>query len=121
MIRKAIIQSKSSNEVNQSVDGTKDDYESVWDIFHSVVEGGDTYLYSPNTPKSDLEKYWLAPHMHTYVYEDANGAIVGTYNLKQNQIDLGSHIANAGFMVKPEFQGKGIGSEMCKHCLAKAK
>lgn len=59
--------------------------------------------------------------MHTYVYEDVNGSIVGTYVLKPNQIGLGSHVANAGFMVKPEFQGKEIGSQMCKHCLATAQ
>jgi ribosomal protein S18 acetylase RimI-like enzyme len=59
--------------------------------------------------------------MHTYVYENADGTVVGTYVLKPNQVDLGSHIGNAGFMVSPDFQGKGIGSAMCEHCLTTAQ
>jgi ribosomal protein S18 acetylase RimI-like enzyme len=121
MIRKAIFQAKDSDGTHSVIEGAQSDYDAVWDVFHSVVSSGDTYLYSPNTPKSDLAKYWFGPHMHTYVYENADGAIVATYVLKPNQVDLGSHIANAGFMVNPDFQGKGIGSAMCEHCLATAK
>lgn len=59
--------------------------------------------------------------MHTFIYENEDGQIVGTYILKPNQIDLGSHIANASFMVHPKFQGQGIGKKLCEHCLKMAK
>ena len=41
--------------------------------------------------------------------------------IKPNQPDLGSHVANASFMVNPKFQGQGIGSKLCEHCLQTAK
>ena len=46
---------------------------------------------------------------------------MGTYIIKPNQPDLGSHIANASVMVHPKYQGKGIGKILCEHCLKTAK
>lgn len=37
---------------------------------------------------------------------------IGTYVLKPNQPGLGSHVANAGYMVKSDYAGKGIGKAM---------
>jgi ribosomal protein S18 acetylase RimI-like enzyme len=47
--------------------------------------------------------------------------ILGTYILKANQPGLGSHVANAGFMVAPSAQGRGIGRTMGEHCLREAQ
>jgi GNAT superfamily N-acetyltransferase len=58
--------------------------------------------------------------MKTFVMDD-NDEIVGTYIIKPNQIDLGSHIANCGYMVHPKHQGKGIGKLLCEHSLMIAK
>lgn len=99
---------------------TSADYDAVWDIFSQVIHSGDTYVFRPNTPKKDLAGLWLASNMHTYVYEK-NGTILGTYFIKANQIDLGSHIANAGYMVHPNAQGKGIGKQLCEHSLDEAR
>jgi GNAT superfamily N-acetyltransferase len=55
-----------------------------------------------------------------YVAEDA-GPIVGTYVLKANQVGLGSHVANAGFMVSPAARGVGVGRAMGEHSLAEAR
>lgn len=93
-----------------------EDYDAVWEIFSKVIETGDTYVFDPSTPKKDLEKHWFAPYMHTYVAEE-NGVIYGTYILKPNQIDLGSHIANAGYMVSPNAQGRGVGRQLCEHSI----
>lgn len=99
---------------------TKNDYNSVWEIFINVVQTADTYVFSPNTKKEDLVKHWLAPYMHTFVVEE-DSKIIGTYIIKPNQIDLGSHIANGSYMVHSNEQGKGIGKLMCEHSLIKAK
>ena len=47
--------------------------------------------------------------------------IFGTYIIKPNQIDLGSHIANCSYMVHPNAQGKGIGKLLCEHSITNAK
>ncbi|MEK7432925.1 MAG: GNAT family N-acetyltransferase [Cyanobacteriota bacterium] len=96
------------------------DLDSVWEIFQKVIKTGDTYVFYPDTPKKDLNKHWLAPYMNTYVVEE-NGEILGTYIIKPNQIDLGSHIANASYMVNLDKQGRGIGKLMCEHSLNEAK
>jgi ribosomal protein S18 acetylase RimI-like enzyme len=101
-------------------EATLQDYDGIWDIFHQVIQTGDTYVFSPNTPKEDLAKLWFAPYMKTFVAEE-NGQILGTYFIKPNQIDLGSHIANCGYMVHPDTRGKGIGKILCEHSLQIAK
>ncbi len=95
------------------------DYDAVWSIFHQVIQTGDTYVFDPNTRKEDLAKHWFAPYMRTYVAED-KGDILGTYILKPNQIDLGSHIANCSYMVHPQAQGKGVGKLLCEHSIQNA-
>jgi len=47
--------------------------------------------------------------------------VAGTYILRPNQPVLGSHVANAAFMVAPNARGLGIGREMGEHCLSEAR
>lgn len=90
------------------------DMEHIWTIFKKVIQSGDTYVFDPNATIDYVEKYWLTPHIDTFVAE-TNGEILGTYFIKPNQIDLGNHIANCGYMVSPSHQGKGIGRLLCEH------
>ena len=98
----------------------KKDLEGIWYIFKQVVAMGDTYVFDPETPREDLEKHWFAGHMHTYVAL-SNGRIVGTYILKPNQIDLGSHIANGSYMVDPGMWNRGVGRRMGTHSIGEAR
>lgn len=98
----------------------KSDYNQIWDIFSEVIKTGDTYVFYPNTPKTELEKHWFADNMTTFVAEKS-GRIQGSYIIKPNQIDLGTHIANCSYMVSPNAQGKGIGKQMCEYSLQFAK
>ena len=77
-------------------------------------------MFSPNTSKSDMSDLWMADQMHTYVLE-SKGKILGTYFIKPNHPDLGSHIANAGYMVHPDYHGQGIGKLLCEHSMAEAE
>lgn len=101
-------------------EATRSDYDAVWDIFHQVVATGDTYVFGPDTPKGDLQKYWFGPSIKTFVLTEGD-QVLGTYVIKPNQVDLGSHVANCGYMVNPAFQGKGIGKLLCAHSLEMAK
>ena len=82
----------------------KKDYEKIWDIFSSVIQTGDTYVFDPNTQKETLHKNWFADYMDTFVAVGTHEEIIGTYIIKPNQIDLGDHIANCSYMVSPQHQ-----------------
>jgi ribosomal protein S18 acetylase RimI-like enzyme len=64
--------------------------------------------------------YWFSPERHVYVAE-TEGSIVGTMWLKANQPGLGSHIANAAYMVSPKAQGKGVGRAMAEYSIEEAR
>jgi len=99
---------------------SENDMDAVWEIFQIIISTGDTYVFEPDTPEADLQKYWFASYMRTYVAE-INGQIAGTYIIKPNQSGLGNHIANCSYMVHPQFRGKGIGGTMCQHSIDIAK
>jgi L-amino acid N-acyltransferase YncA len=96
------------------------DRDAVWSIFHAVIAGGDTYTFDPDTSREDALAYWFHPEARTYVAE-SDGRVVGTYVMKPNQVGLGSHVANAGFMVSPAARGAGVGRAMGEHCLGEAR
>ena len=98
----------------------KEDREAIWQIFRAVVAGGDTYVFDPNISRRKALAYWLGPKTRCYVALSDQG-IVGSYILKANQPGLGSHVANAGFMVSPSARGRGIGRAMAEHCLLEAR
>ena len=98
----------------------RSDEDAVWDIFHAVVEPGDTYAFPSDMSRRDALAMWMAPAVHTYVACDES-SIVGTYIIRANQPGRGSHVANAAFMVSPSAQGRGVGRRMGEHCLAEAR
>src|SRR6266481_5238462 len=98
----------------------KEDREAIWQIFRAVVARGDTYVFDPNISRRKALAYWLGPKTRCYVALSDQG-IVGSYILKANQPGLGSHVANAGFMVSPSARGRGIGRAMAEHCLHEAR
>ena len=96
------------------------DEDAIWNIFRAVVAPGDTYVFDPHMPREDALAYWFGPDTHTYVAE-SKGQVVGTYILRPNQPALGSHVANAAFMVAPPARGSGVGRRMGEHCLVEAR
>jgi GNAT superfamily N-acetyltransferase len=99
---------------------TPQDADAIWDIFHAVVAGGDTYVFAPDTSRDEALDYFLGPDMVSRVAE-LDGTVVGMYKLIPNRRDLGRHVANASFMVHPSAHGKGVGRAMGEHCLDEAK
>ena len=96
------------------------DFDAIWPIFREVVAAGDTYVYDPLTTKDEARAIWMADEAQTYV-ASIEGRIVGTYILKANQTGLGRHVANAGYMVKQDCHGQGVGRAMCEHSLEEAR
>jgi L-amino acid N-acyltransferase YncA len=108
---------KSEIKIRKAV---SEDANAIWEIFREVVKTGDTYVFDPSISKEDALKSWMGPKYHVYVAE-SEGNVLGTYILKQNQQDLGSHIANGSYMVAPSGHGKGIGKAMALHSIEEAK
>ena len=98
------------------------DFEAIWPIFREVVERGDTYAFDPETTRAEARSIWMSDGVMTYVAcDDGDGEVVGTYILKPNQPGLGSHVANAAYMVRADAQGRGLGRAMCEHSLGEAR
>jgi L-amino acid N-acyltransferase YncA len=96
------------------------DHETVWQIIRSVISTGDTYVFAPNSSKEKMLNYWFSTDKHTYIAEE-DGEVLGTFYLKANQSDLGSHIVNAGYMVSENARGKGLGQSMAEFSLEEAR
>jgi len=99
---------------------TEADFPGIWAIFHEVVARADTYPFSPDTPKEEARAIWMQAPTATYVaVRDAR--VVGTYYIKPNQPALGAHVCNAGYMVRADARGLGVGRAMCAHSLGEAR
>jgi ribosomal protein S18 acetylase RimI-like enzyme len=96
------------------------DFDAMWLIFQAVVSTGTTYVFAPETSRQTAFDYWFGDSVASYVAED-NERVIGMYKLVANQRDLGSHVANASFMVNPNYCGHGAGKTMGLHCLREAK
>jgi GNAT superfamily N-acetyltransferase len=84
------------------------------------VASGDAFAFDPAISRSEALAAWFSIGAHTYVVEH-EGRILGSYLLKPNQPGLGSHVANAAFMVDPAARGLGLGRAMGEHCLSTAR
>jgi len=101
-------------------DATDADGDAIWDIFRVVVASGDTYAFDPDISRAEALSYWMQPANHCQLAQH-DGTVVGTYILRANQPGLGSHVANAAFMVAPTARGRGVGQAMGQHCLGEAR
>jgi ribosomal protein S18 acetylase RimI-like enzyme len=121
---------------------TEEDKPEIWKIIKAVIATGDTYVFAPDSGEEEMLAYWMSPEKWTYVAvwseppasagglnadasnndsSDLNGKIVGTFFLKANQPDLGSHVGNAGYMVAPEAKGKRVGRTMAEYSLEESR
>lgn len=97
-----------------------EEFELVWPIFEPIVREGKTYSYDPDITFEQAQAIWTAPEKQPYVALQADRA-VGTFYLRPNQLGLGNHICNGGFMVAPGQCGKGIGTAMARAMVNEAK
>ena len=91
------------------------DWPEVWKILEPVFRAGTTYAYSPEISEEEAKKEWIEAPMASFVYENEEKDIVGTYYIKPNQPALGAHVCNCGYIVDGKARGRGAASAMCKH------
>ncbi|MBX2861104.1 MAG: GNAT family N-acetyltransferase [Vampirovibrio sp.] len=96
------------------------DWNQIWPFFQQIVSARETYGLDPNWTKLDAFDQWFAPDKTVYVACKGD-TVAGTYYIRPNGHGPAVHVANAGFMVNPSFQGQGIGRLMGEHALEEAK
>jgi GNAT superfamily N-acetyltransferase len=85
-----------------------------------VVATGDTYPYRPDTSEEEAKAIWMAPS-HTVLVASSQDEVVGTAYYRPNMAGLGDHVANAGWMIRPDRQGEGIGRRFAGYVLEHAR
>ena len=97
-----------------------EDATAVWSIIEPIIRAGETYALDPQLSEAKALAYWFAPDKETFVAED-DGAIVGTYFMRQNQAGGGAHVCNCGYITGTAARGRGIARMMCRHSLEHAR
>lgn len=94
------------------------DFSAIEALFRSVMQTGDTYLYFADMPSAEIRNMWMSDRPYVAYVGDH---FVGTFVIRPNKVDRGSHVCNAGFMVSPEHRGKGLGRALGEYALSEAK
>lgn len=97
------------------------DWELIWPIMKKVFRAGETYAYSPSISAKEAYIVWIESPQETYVSIGKENEILGTYYIKPNQPELGSHVCNCGYIVSKNARNKGVATSMCEHSQQKAK
>lgn len=99
-----------------------EDFEEIYDIFCKVLSEGKTYSYTTAemTPDRSLA-YWIsAPGTHCFV-ADIEGRVAGVCAVRPNRTGRAGHVANASFIVHPEYRKMGIARALGERALKDAK
>jgi len=88
---------------------TRDDWQSIWPFFHTIVRDGRTYAYPDDLDSASAESLWMEEPPGLTVVAVADGRIIGSAKMGPNRGGRGAHIATASFMVDPAVQGRGTG------------
>lgn len=91
------------------------DWTPVWEILEPVFRAGETYPYSRDISENDAYQKWVILPAATYIVNNDDGQILGTYYIKPNQPTLGAHVCNCGYVVGSAARGQGVASLMCEH------
>ena len=99
-----------------------EDFEEIYDIFCHVLTEGKTYSYTLEemTPERSLA-YWIsAPGTHCFV-ADVGGKVAGVGALRPHRTGRAGHVANASFIVHPDYRRMGIARALGERVLQYAK
>lgn len=116
-------------------DATVADWGDIWPIFRRIIASGDTYCLPTEMMGGDARNLWfggprttvlvaLDPRRKPMVINPESpvvGAVVGTASIHPNQDGNGKHIANASFMIDPDYSGMGVGRQLGISAIARAR
>jgi ribosomal protein S18 acetylase RimI-like enzyme len=103
-------------------DATDEGWPAIWAFMSGIVAAGDTFCWDRDTTAEQARAMWChQPPGATVVAVGDDGVILGTAELHPNHGGGGAHVANAGFMVNPEYGGRGVGRALAEHILDRAR
>lgn len=97
------------------------DWPAVWAILEPAFRAGDSYPCAVDISEAEARRYWIETPPYTFVALDDAGAIVGTYYLRPDQMGLGAHVCNCGYVVAESARGRGLAVEMCRRSQEEAR
>jgi L-amino acid N-acyltransferase YncA len=101
-------------------EATEADFEKIWPIFQDIVKNGHTFVYSSDISFDEAKSIWFDTKFATYIAH-INDEIVGAYVIRPGHRDLGSHIANAAYIIAYSQRGKGYGEDIARDSFVQAK
>jgi len=96
------------------------DADAIWAILEPAIRAGETYALPRDWSREVALSYWCGADRETFVAE-ADGAVLGTFFVRANQLGPGGHVANAGYMTHPDAAGRGVASAMARASLDRAR
>jgi GNAT superfamily N-acetyltransferase len=88
------------------------DVERLRGLYRIIVDEGTSYPHDRFPDDDEFMDYWFRGKTTVAAYvpdRDAENAMAGAFYLKPNWPGRGRQVANAGFMVAPDWRKKGLG------------
>ncbi len=98
----------------------KEDESALYGIFREVVDSGGQFPYECSSSEEFYHKF-LNFLPHVYVCRSKKNEVVGGFYIRPNFSGRAQHIANAAYMVRADYRGKGVGALLVKASLHLAK
>jgi len=108
----------------QLVQADERDVETLRRLYQVIVDEGNSYPHDLFPDQDDFMDYWFRGKsiVAAYVPDHDNAAgMAGAFYLKSNWPGRARHVANAGFIVAPDWRSKGLGWLLGTTMLAYAK
>ena len=114
----AVVKNNRKVTLDRYADADEPEVHSI--MQHIVNVEGDSYPQEDLSDLADFRAYYLSHDV--FVCKDSgSGEVLGSFYIKPNFPGRCSHICNAGFAVKVEARGQGIGSFLVQNYLQLAR
>lgn len=93
--------------------------DGLFSLFSGIVERGEGFPQAPPLTEADFEAAWGPGRV--VVVARVGEQLAGAYSLRPNFPGRAAHIANAGYVVAPQFRRSGVGRALVEDSLDRAR